>query len=244
MTMEPDIAEVPDDDSYPPDDERNEDLIQQMRTRSRGQGPVPRGRSSRLLAKERQKRALELRKAGSTYDAIAQALGYSDATGARAAVIRAFDQIILEPAVELRTMQMERYNHMLLTLWTKVQAGDERAIGTALGIMDRINSLAGIEAPKQVQVDHTIEGAVLIIDGDKDSYVAHMKRMAGIEERTAKSLPTGGAPVMPYPDIHQGDDDGITDAEVIEDTVIVQPVKGKAKPRTSISMTVEPEEDK
>lgn len=213
------ISEEPDDGSYPPDDELNDEMMEEVEQRRRGRGPVPRGRSSRLLAKERQRRALELRKAGATYQAIADQTGYADPSGARNAVIKAFDAIIQEPAQELKTLQLERYNHMLMVHWAKVQGGDIAATNTALGIMDRINKLTGIEAPTQTQVSMDVQGAVLVIDGNKDEYIAHMMRMAGAEEQEAKMLPSG------LPELGEGD---IVDAEVIE---APQPVKKNNKRR-------------
>lgn len=203
------VTEEPDDGSYPPDDELNEDMLEEVQQRHRGRGAVPRGRSSRLLAKERQRRALELRKAGATYDAIADTLGYADHTGARAAVVKAMESIVTEPAQELRTLQLERYNHMLMVYWSKAMGGDIQAANMVITIQDRINKLQGLEAPQQTQVSLDVAGAVLVIDGNKDDYIAHMMRMAGVEEQEAKELPSG------LPELTTGDDD-IIDAEIIE----------------------------
>lgn len=148
--------------------------------------PQPKQRGTitrhRLEAVEKQRRAIEMRKAGATYQAIAQAVGYADHTGARKAVQRAMQDVLQEPALELKTLQIERLNHMLLTLWPKCQAGDERSINTALNVMDRLDKLMGVEAATQVDVNVNHQGAVLVIDGDREAYIRHMKRMAGVIE--------------------------------------------------------------
>jgi hypothetical protein len=136
--------------------------------------------AKRIQAVENQRRALELRKSGATYDQIAQVIGYSDASGASKAVQRALQAVIQEPAKEVLTINMERLNHMLLTVWPKINAGDERAIDTGLRIMDKIDRLMGTEQAQQIEHKHVHAGAVLVVDGDEDAYIAAMKRMAGI----------------------------------------------------------------
>lgn len=217
----------PDDGTYPPDDDKRKPRLT---------GGNVKGSRARLLARERQRRALELRKAGSTYAAIAQALGYADHTSARQAVVRAFDEIIREPAIDLRGIQYERLNHMLLVLWPKVQGGDERAIGQALAVMDKMDRLMGTEESQKIDVDVNVAGAVLVIDGNKDEYIAAMKRMAGYAEDAELNQPQ--QPMLTkagvdLPQTHQPDDD-IIDAEVIEPVPVkkVAPrMKTKPKPR-------------
>lgn len=174
-------------DAYEPDVDDDDDelvspVIPRMRANAvRRASNRPRGVATpqRIAALEKERRALEFRKAGMTYAEIANQVGYADASGARKAVIRGMQSIIQEPAVELRTWQYERLNHMLLVLWPKVQQGKERAIETSLRIMDKMDRLFGTEAAKEVDVNVHHQGAVLVIDGDKDSYIAAVKRMAG-----------------------------------------------------------------
>lgn len=135
---------------------------------------------SKILAKEKQRQALELRKAGATYQSIASSLNYADASGARRAVESAIQATIQEPAVEVKTLQIERLNHMLLTLWPKVQQGDERAIDTSLRVMDKIDRLMGTEAAQAIDINVNQTNAILVIDGSKDDYLRSLKQMAGI----------------------------------------------------------------
>lgn len=192
----PTMSDGTEDDSYPPDEEEDSD----------GYGPVPvpraqairksvlarqtkpakiKGKSvskggGRILAKEKQRKALEMRKAGMPYQVIAEQLGYSDQSGARKAVLKAFGDIVQEPALEVRTLQVERLNHMLLTLWGKVQQGDERAIDTSLRVMDKLDRLMGTEAAQSIDVNVHQTGAILVIDGSKDDFIRAAKQMAGL----------------------------------------------------------------
>ena len=112
-----------------------------------------------VRAHERHLQALELRKAGVTYEVIAGQLGYANASGARKAVLSALKATLREPAAELRELELARLDAMLLPLWRRVQAGDEKAIDRALRIMERRARLLGLdrktaegEAPDTVKV--------------------------------------------------------------------------------------------
>jgi hypothetical protein len=105
------------------------------------------------------------------------------------------ESIPQEEAKELRSLNIERLNHMLLVLWPQIQAGNERSIDTGLRIMERLDRLMGTEAGSVVDVNVNHAGAILTIQGDKDSYIAAMKRMAGItQDGTNKPIEVQEAP--------------------------------------------------
>src|SRR3990167_6389839 len=91
----------------------------------------------RLAAIAKQQQALELRKAGATFDTIAQSLGYASPAGAYAAIESALKRTLQEPADQLRRIEMERLNAMLLSIWPSVRQGNYGAIDRALRIMER-----------------------------------------------------------------------------------------------------------
>jgi hypothetical protein len=62
----------------------------------------------RLKAKDKQLQALTLRKAGATYEQIAEAVGYRDKSGARKAVEAALRETLREPAEEVRELERMR----------------------------------------------------------------------------------------------------------------------------------------
>lgn len=147
---------------------------------SRAKRKSPKVTVPRLVAKEKQRRALEMRKAGASYAQIAEQVGYSDASGARRAVVTAFQEITQEPTNELRTLQVERLNHLLMIVWAKINQGDETQIDRALRIMAQMDGLMGTAAAQEMNVRH--EG-VLVIDGSKNEYIAQMAAMAGADPK-------------------------------------------------------------
>ena len=97
---------------------------------------------------EKQRKALELRKAGVKLDTIAEQLGYADASGAYRAIISALKKTLQEPADELRKMELERLDNMLFRLEHSIRAGDPVAIRTALAIQDRRAKYLGLDTPQ------------------------------------------------------------------------------------------------
>jgi hypothetical protein len=100
-----------------------------------------------LASHERHLQALELRKAGASYRTIAEQLGYRGVSGAFKAVTSALKATLKEPAEELRTLELERLDAMLLPLWRRVQNGDEKAVDRVLRIAERRAKLLGLDAP-------------------------------------------------------------------------------------------------
>lgn len=96
---------------------------------------------------ERQRRALELRKAGWQFIDIANELGYKDASGSYHAVASALKKTLQEPADELRQLEATRLDQLLLGLWPKAIKGDTWAVDRVLKIMERRAALLGLDAP-------------------------------------------------------------------------------------------------
>ncbi|MDP9371647.1 MAG: hypothetical protein M3Q71_13145 [Chloroflexota bacterium] len=112
-------------------------------------GPETIASENRLSATDKQRRALELRKAGVGYVKIAEELGYGGPSGAHNAVMTALQKTLREPADELRTMELERLDRMQAALWPQVQNGHLGAIDRVLWIMERRAHLLGLDAPKE-----------------------------------------------------------------------------------------------
>ncbi len=119
-------------------------------------------------------------------------MGWADPSSARVAVLRALKRLTSEPASELRNLQYQRLNEMLLTLWPKVQSGNTDSIRTAQGVMRDMNLLYGVDAPAKVEVEGVTTGSqnnVFVIGGDQDRYVANLKAAIGIvDPNKAKEL--------------------------------------------------------
>ena len=99
-------------------------------------------------AAERARRALELRKAGATYDAIARQVGYANRNGAYQAIQRELQRTLQEPADDLRMLEVERLNDLYRAMAPKALSGDTWSVDRCLKIMERRAALLGLDAPK------------------------------------------------------------------------------------------------
>ena len=108
--------------------------------------------ANKLASHDRKLRALELRKAGVPFQAIADQLGYRSSSGAFNAVKAALKATLREPADELRELEVARLDAMLLPLWRRVQSGDEKAVDRVLRIMERRARLLGLDAPRRQEL--------------------------------------------------------------------------------------------
>lgn len=100
---------------------------------------------ARIEVDEKQVAALNLRKAGATFQEIASELGYASASGAYEAVKSGLDKTLREPAEELRKLELERLDVMWTAVWENALAGDLDAIATALRISERRARLLGLD---------------------------------------------------------------------------------------------------
>lgn len=107
----------------------------------------------RIHITEKERAALELRKGGMTFDRIADELGYADRSGAWKAVNAAMNATIQEPADELRRLEVERLDALLLAMWGQALGGSTWHVDRCLSIMDRRAKLLGLDAPTRRIVD-------------------------------------------------------------------------------------------
>jgi hypothetical protein len=110
--------------------------------------PVP---SAELLAKEEQ--ALDLRRSGESYSAIAAQLGYSDRSAASKAVHRGIGRTLQESADRLVTLESDRLDRLLHGVWDKAIAGDLAAVDRVLKIMERRAKLLGLDRTAEVSAE-------------------------------------------------------------------------------------------
>ena len=113
---------------------------------------MPRGKPSKnsrqqAQARAKDREALELRKAGATYQQIADKMGIS-LSGAGVCVSRAMDALRLEvkeAAEQVLELELDRLDSMLLGLWDKARRGDVAAIDRVLKIQDRRAKYLGLD---------------------------------------------------------------------------------------------------
>ncbi|HLI50157.1 MAG TPA: hypothetical protein VKU87_00090 [Thermomicrobiaceae bacterium] len=109
-----------------------------------------------LAAREKERQALELRKAGASYEQIAHQLKYANQGGAYKAVKRALDNIPAPAVAELRRIQGERIETLILALWPEASKGRWLAIDRVIRLMEREAALFGLDAPVQVDLTNRI----------------------------------------------------------------------------------------
>ena len=129
-------------------------------------------REQEVKAYERQKEALSLRLVGLSYDAIDERLGFANRSGAFRAVQAALKKTLQEPADELRTLELERLDSMLLPMMAQAKKGNQGAVDRVLRIMERRAKLLGLDAPTKQEITGSDGGPVVIaiggIDPDED----------------------------------------------------------------------------
>lgn len=115
----------------------------------------------RIEAIEKQKQALELRKAGATYEAIAKKLEYANASGAEHAIKAALKATVQDAADTVRQLELERLDGLLINMWKQVQNGNQGAVDRVLRIMERRAKLLGLDAPTKNEISGKIEKIVI-----------------------------------------------------------------------------------
>ena len=164
--------------------------------------PVP--LRKKMSVGEKTRRAMALKLAGASYAAIAQQMGYYDASAARKAVVRGMKASLQENSQELRRIHYGRLEHMLMLVWADVNARDLPSMGMALQIMDRMERLYGLNAAEKLEVSAGTE-TVILADGDKASYIAAL-------EEAGKQLSSGIGSSVPASD-HQEEEEDANDPD-------------------------------
>lgn len=139
---------------------------------NRSKSPKP-----ELIDKER--KAIELRRAGYTFDEIARNLGYKTPQGAYLAYHRALKRTLIKAGTEeARATEIDRLDRLQRGIWATAVAGNPQAVSAVLKLMDRRAKLLGLDAPTKIQQEVTVyEGG-----SDIDREV----------QRLAELLATGG----------------------------------------------------
>lgn len=136
-----------------------------------------------LDAIEKQARAMELLKEGNTFEVIAEKLGYANRSCAHKAVMTGLKRTLQVPADELRTVHRMRLETMLSAIWWAVRNGDNKAIETALRIMEREAKLIGLDAPIRMDYRHTIIDEARRVAQeqglDEEAVIAEAERLLG-----------------------------------------------------------------
>lgn len=139
-----------------------------------------------VLDKERQ--ALELRRAGATYQDIATAIGYATPQGAYLAYQRALKRTLSDAgAEELREMELDRLDRLQRAVWAKALAGEYPAVDRVLKIMAQRAQYLGLYAPAKMQVE-----AVVYDAGTIESEVARLRLLLEADSRESLTVGENG----------------------------------------------------
>jgi hypothetical protein len=102
---------------------------------------------------DKERRVLEMRLAGITFDAIAKNVGYASPGSAYNAYKRALVRTLQEPAEEIREAEVARLDRLMAGVWTAALRGEVRSVEAVLRIMDRRAKLLGLDQPTRVQAE-------------------------------------------------------------------------------------------
>jgi hypothetical protein len=128
---------------------------------------------------QRRRDALNLRAAGANFRQIADALGVSVAQ-AYADVQSEMHALTRESAEQVLTVDLHRLDQLQAAVWPDARAGNVQAIQAATKIIELRQRLFGNlrSAGMTVTVPQT-PGSVLVIEGDKQSYIAGLRAARG-----------------------------------------------------------------
>jgi hypothetical protein len=122
----------------------------------------PKSRKHRVTYVERQRQALGLRQGGASYQQIADTLGYATRASAWKAVAAALRGVIVESVSELRALEADRLDRLLLAVWPRALNGDLGAVDRVLAIEKRRAALFGLDAPSKQEITGRGGGPVQI----------------------------------------------------------------------------------
>jgi hypothetical protein len=128
---------------------------------------------------EKERKVLEYRRGGLTFDLIADRLGYASASGAHKAYLSACNRIVYEDVIEVRKSEMDRLDIAQAAIWgdlTDTQNTDAntraRLVLALIKIMERRARLLGLDMPTKAQVEVSIY--------DRDTIDDEVKRLVAI----------------------------------------------------------------
>jgi hypothetical protein len=127
--------------------------------------------------------ALELRKAGASYDQIAAQLGYAQKSGAHHAVKRALSSVLKrrdETAEEMRELELERLDTIQLGIWAQARQGNFQAIDRILRVMERRAAMLGLDAPRRQELTGADGGPIEVDQNVNYSIEERQQRIIAI----------------------------------------------------------------
>jgi hypothetical protein len=103
----------------------------------------------------RKNEAYELRLRGRSYRQIAAELGVSVGTAHRW-VIEVCDLVVLPNVQEVRKQEVDRLMRYLDRLDERIEDGDDKAIGLAIKVSERLTKMLGVDMPTVSVTEHSV----------------------------------------------------------------------------------------
>lgn len=133
---------------------------------------------------ERRNQALALRRTGATYQQIADAVGYSHASGAQQAVMRAIHDTPIDAAEDVIRLELETLNEIQARLMLAFRQGDIAQADRILRVMQARAAYLGL-SPEDIgrtlqRNDNTNaainnNGVIVINGGSSEDYIKHLQ---------------------------------------------------------------------
>lgn len=163
------MAKKPNHDAQAPVDaepkRRKTDGKQRLKKNPNMKRTHPKHSPKRITSVEDQAKALEYRKMGLNYAQIAEKLEMGSPQTAWDAVERALKRTLQEPADEVRRLELERLDAMMVTTYGNAMRGDLMALTATLNIMNRRAKLLGLDAAIKTdnKTDISVSEGVLVV---------------------------------------------------------------------------------
>ncbi len=126
-------------------------------------GPRRKTSSTSIERAETEHRAIELRRAGHTFDQIADKLGLPNRGVAHRYVTRGLARWMRPAADELRAEELDRTDALIARLWPLVDRDSPKltAVDRLLRVLDYRAKIAGLYAPVRQEVDVDVRAEVV-----------------------------------------------------------------------------------
>jgi len=121
---------------------------------------------------EKERKVLEMRLAGITFELIAKQVGFASAGACYNAYKRALVRTLQEPADAVREAEIARLDRLMQGVWTQALRGETRSVDAVLRIMDRRARLLGLDAPIKQQLE--------VNTYERDSIDAEVAKLAAL----------------------------------------------------------------
>jgi hypothetical protein len=122
---------------------------------------------------QREAQVVKLRAEGMTWDAIAEAVGYTHGATAQQAYVRANNRILVDDVKELRRLGQDRLDTALQAIWPDVLAGDIPAVNALIRLEERRAKLYGLDMPTRIQAE--------VVNYDGNSIRSELARLLALD---------------------------------------------------------------